>query len=125
MRYGFTGTGDSPDLLLTAGGAVVERYVSLPGGVLHRKGYAVGATGSWSVSNLHGDVIATVSGGAVTAGCVYDPFGQPLNPASGVVDTTAVPATTCILEQYLSRSRRRRFRRKATDAITAQSPALS
>ena len=93
VRYGFTGTDDSPDLLLTAGGAVVERYVSLPGGVLHRKGYAVGATGSWSVSNLHGDVIATVEDGSVTAAFVYDPFGQPLNPASGVVDTTAVPAT--------------------------------
>ena len=67
--------------------------MSLPGGVLHRKGYAVGATGSWSVSNLHGDVIATVEDGSVTAAFVYDPFGQPLNPASGVVDTTAVPAT--------------------------------
>ena len=59
--------------------------MSLPGGVLNRKGYAVGATGSWSVSNLHGDVIATVEDGSVTAAFVYDPFGQPLNPASGVV----------------------------------------
>ena len=29
----------------------------------------------------------------MTAGFVYDPFGQPLNPASGVVDTSAVPVT--------------------------------
>jgi len=91
-RYGFTGTDDSPDLQLTTAGGIGERYIALPGGVLLTKGYAA-STSSWAVSNLHGDVTATITGTTVTAGFVYDPYGQPLNGASGVVDAGATPAT--------------------------------
>ncbi|MBK7610674.1 MAG: hypothetical protein IPJ15_04990 [Actinomycetales bacterium] len=92
-RYGFTGTDDSPDFQLTATGALVERYVALPGGVLFTKGYAAGGLTSWAVTNLHGDTIATITGTTVSAGFVYDPFGQPINPSSGVVDLAATPST--------------------------------
>ena len=91
-RYGFTGTDDSPDLQLTAGNALSERYIGLPGGVLYTKGYAAAGT-VWSLSNLHGDVTTTISGTTVSTGFVYDPYGQPLNPTTGVVDPTATPTT--------------------------------
>ena len=91
-RYGFTGTDDSPDLQVTATGGIGERYLPLPGGVLYTNGYAA-AGAVWSVSNLHGDVIATITSGTVTAGFVDDPYGQPLNPTTGVVDPTATPNT--------------------------------
>ena len=42
---------------------------------------------------LHGDTIATITGTTVTAGYVYDPFGQPINTSSGAVDLAATPTT--------------------------------
>ncbi len=92
-RYGFTGTDDSPDFQLTATNALRERYVALPGGVLYTKGYAAGGLTSWAVTNLHGDTIATITGTSVSAGFVYDPFGQPLGPTTGLVDLAATPST--------------------------------
>jgi len=91
-RYAFTGTDDSPDIQLTATNALSERYVGLPGGVLYTKGYAAAST-VWSISNLHGDVTTTITGTTINTGFVYDPYGQPLNPTTGVVDTAATPTT--------------------------------
>ncbi len=62
-------------------------------GGLYTKGYAAPSLSSWAVTNLHGDTIATITGTTVTAGYVYDPFGQPLNTGSGVVDLAATPST--------------------------------
>ena len=92
-RYGFTSTDDSPDVQLTSSGAIVERYVALPGGVLYTKGYAAPSLTSWAITNLHGDTNATITGTTVTAGYVYDPFGQPINTSSGAVDLAATPTT--------------------------------
>ena len=92
-RYGFTGTDDSPDFQLTPTNALRERYVTLPGGVLYTKGYAAPSLTSWAITNLHGDTIATITGTTVTAGYVYDPFGQPINTNSGAVDLAATPTT--------------------------------
>ena len=92
-RYGFTGTDDSPNFQLTATGALVERYVALPGGVLFTKGYAAGGLTSWAVTNLHGDTIATITGTTVSTGFVYAPFGQPINTSSGAVDLATTPST--------------------------------
>ncbi len=92
-RYGFTSTDDSPDFQLTPTNALRERYVTLPGGVLYTKGYAAPSLTSWAITNLHGDTIATITGTTVTAGYVYDPFGQPINTSSGAVDLAATPTT--------------------------------
>ena len=90
VRYGFTGADDSPDFQLTTAGGLGERYVSLPGGALLTVN---GTTMTWSIPNLHGDIIATVTGTTVTAGFLYDPYGQPLDSSSLAVNIGAVPAT--------------------------------
>jgi RHS repeat-associated protein len=90
VRYGFTGADDSPDFQLTTTGGLGERYVSLPGGVLLTVN---GTTSTWSIPNLHGDIIATVTGTTVTSGFLYDPYGQPLDSSSLAVHIGAVPAT--------------------------------
>ncbi len=50
---------------------------------------------SWALPNLHGDITATTDpAGAITgAGYLYDPYGQPLDPTTGAVNTTATPTT--------------------------------
>jgi RHS repeat-associated protein len=87
-KYGFTGTGDSPDLLLDGGGNVVERYIQLPGGVLYTKR---SSTTVFSLPNVHGDVMATTdASGTQTGTFTYDPFG---NPVSSSPDNTATSST--------------------------------
>jgi RHS repeat-associated protein len=95
VTYGFTDGSDSPDLLLTAAKALGERYVALPGGALLTKHYATPGTDSWALPNVHGDVIASTDpAGAITgAGYLYDPYGQPLDPTTGAVNTAATPTT--------------------------------
>jgi RHS repeat-associated protein len=64
---------------------VVERTVSLPGGVLcTRRGSST--TDVWSYPNLHGDVVATTDGSGTKTGSSrgWDPFGNP-------VGSTTVP----------------------------------
>ncbi|WP_203676553.1 RHS repeat-associated core domain-containing protein, partial [Cellulomonas phragmiteti] len=88
-RYGFTGTGDSPDLLLDAAGVVTARVLSLPGGVVVN--LPVSGEAVWSYPNIHGDVITTANAaGARTGGLFwYDPFGQPVDPVTGLIGTGA------------------------------------
>lgn len=77
VRFGYSGSGDSPDLTLDASNNVVETTVGLPGGVI-RTTRASGTV--WSYANIHGDVAATCDGNGVKQGSTvtYDPYGSVL-----------------------------------------------
>jgi RHS repeat-associated protein len=87
IHYGFTGSGSAPTLILSATNALVQRTLSLPGGV----SVEMPVTGDqiWSYSDLHGDVvvIANQTGTRVGAIFTYDPFGQPIDSATGRIGT--------------------------------------
>ncbi|MDO8122556.1 RHS repeat-associated core domain-containing protein [Isoptericola sp. b490] len=97
VRYGFSGDGDSPDLVLSTTNTLVQRLIVLAGGV--QLTVPVGGAPSWAWPDIHGDVVFTSDAtGARTGGLSgYDPFGQPLDPATGAIGTTsaddAVPDT--------------------------------
>ena len=88
-RYTFAGGGDGAYAVLTGTGTVAERTLGLPGGVM------VTITGpgdrTWLFPNLHGDVILTAddTGTRATTLATYDPFGQPLDPATSNIGTVA------------------------------------
>ncbi|MFC9558177.1 PA14 domain-containing protein [Agromyces sp. NPDC056965] len=85
-RYGFTGGGDSPALLLDGANGVVQSFVGLPGGVTVSK---TGAAQSWSYPNLQGSITVTADAAGVRSAGVfrYDPFGQPIDPVTGQIGT--------------------------------------
>ncbi|WP_151199612.1 PA14 domain-containing protein [Cryobacterium sp. LW097] len=87
VRYSFSGDGDSPDLLLDSASTVVERTLSLPGGVT----VSLPATGAetWSYPNVHGDTVVTADGNGLRAASIalYDPFGQTIDRATGDIGT--------------------------------------
>ena len=93
FRYGFTGGGDSPDLVLNGEGAVVQRTLALPGGVV--VSLPTGGDATWSYPNVHGDVVTTAdAAGTRRSLSSYDPFGQVIDPATGAIGTlTADDAT--------------------------------
>lgn len=87
-RYGYTGDGDGADLILDAGGNLVERTLSLPGGVLLTRA----ADGTrWGYPNIHADILVTADGSGARTGGVhrYDPYGRQIDPATG--NFTAAP----------------------------------
>jgi RHS repeat-associated protein len=86
-RFAFTGAGGSPDLVLDGAGAVLARTLSLPGGVV--VSLPVVGEAVWSYPNVHGDVVAAADGGGVRSGGLawFDPFGQPVDPVSGLIGT--------------------------------------
>jgi RHS repeat-associated protein len=87
-RYGFTGSGDSPDFVLDVSSAATEWDLPLPGGVTaeFRTGSAV-----WSYPSIHGDILVTADqAGARAPGlAVYDPFGQVEDPKTGALGTVS------------------------------------
>ncbi|MBO3088973.1 PA14 domain-containing protein [Cellulomonas dongxiuzhuiae] len=89
VRYGFSDAGDSPDVVLDGAGAVTARMLTLPGGVVVN--LPVSGAAVWSYPNIHGDVIATADAGGARTGALtwYDPFGQPVDPVTGRIGTTA------------------------------------
>jgi len=81
-------TGGAMNAVLNASNTVVQRTVSLPGGVQVALTPGTPATQVWSYPNLHGDVILTAdSTGQRTGRYAYDPFGQPVDPATGDIGT--------------------------------------
>lgn len=86
VRYGYTGEGDASDFLLDATGNVVQKYVTLPGDVLVKikpQSTSAAAT-TYSLPNLHGDVMATVNAdGALTGKYITGPYGEtlPVSPS--------------------------------------------
>ena len=91
--YSYTGDGDTPDLQLAGAGTIGERYISLAGRVLYTKRYSNPGGEIWALPNIHGDTLATTSGSGNLTGtaAIYDPFGSPLNPATGLADEPPTP----------------------------------
>jgi RHS repeat-associated protein len=75
-------------LTLTSGGVELEATLGLPGGASL---IVTDTDERWSYPNLHGDVIITADGGGARVGAraSYDPFGQPIDPTTGLIGTTA------------------------------------
>lgn len=86
LRFGFTGDGDSPDLILGTDNSVLQRVFGLPGGVTLSK---TSAGQSWSYPNIHGDITVTADAAGTRSAGVhrYDPFGQPIDPVTGQIGT--------------------------------------
>lgn len=83
--YGYTTAGDSPSFVTDSVGTVVQKYLTLPGGVnvtIKPQSTSAGAA-TYSLSNLHGDIMATVNAdGTPTLQAPTGPFGEML-PGSG------------------------------------------
>jgi RHS repeat-associated protein len=80
LRYSYTGDGDTPDATLDSTSNVIERTISLPGGVLLTK--RLGVADVWSYPNIHGDVASTADNLGLKlppTTFTYDPYGQGLN----------------------------------------------
>ena len=72
--------------VLDGAGAVRQRTVGLPGGASLTDD---GTTVEWFYPNLHGDVILQADEGGARVGVrsAFDPFGQPVDPATGDIGT--------------------------------------
>ena len=85
-NYGFTGAGDTPDFATDTTGAVTEAYLQLPGNVLLTARPSAAADEdkqTYSLPNVHGDIMATTSASGVLQGTwLTGPFGEVLSSAS-------------------------------------------
>jgi len=87
-QSGYAGGGNSAVWTLNGTGAVLQHTLGLPGGVSE----SVQATGAvWSFPNLQGAVTVTTNATGTRQGTLslYDPFGNPLDVATGRIGTTA------------------------------------
>lgn len=86
VRYTFAGSTQFG--VLSSSGILIERDLSLPGGVSVQLPAA--GSGSWSYPNLHGDSILTADGAGIRTGArsAFDPFGEPIEPTTGDIGTT-------------------------------------
>ncbi|MEB0286868.1 PA14 domain-containing protein [Cryobacterium sp. 10I1] len=88
----FAATANGASIILGGTGIPVQTTRSLPGGA------SVAArpdgTQVWSYPNIHGDVAVTADEtGTRTATYRYDPFGQSIDPLTGLIGTTAADDT--------------------------------
>jgi RHS repeat-associated protein len=72
---------------------VNDEAVSLPGGVTDD---IQGSSAVWSFPDLHGDDTVTTNGTGTRTGAIaiYDPFGDPINLATGLIGTLAANTST-------------------------------
>ncbi|NDC22247.1 hypothetical protein EBZ57_02645 [bacterium] len=96
--YGYTGSGDTPDVLTDASNKVVEAYLQLPGGVLatiRPSGKTIDKIQTYTLPNIHGDTMATTNGkGALTGLFMAGPFGESMTISKTVTGQTATPDNT-------------------------------
>src|SRR5205807_5410642 len=81
VRYGYTDHSDNTAMELNPSNQVLDRTLSLVGGVSLTRTQAVpSAADVWSYPNIHGDVAATSDGTGTKTGTTFtwDPYGQPL-----------------------------------------------
>ncbi|WP_394194890.1 hypothetical protein [Microbacterium foliorum] len=87
-RYLFAGSGDAAWGQKV--GTAVTRSVGLPGGVSWTN---QAGTVTWSFPNLAGHGLMTRSGGTNGVLLLWDPFGQPVDPATFAIGTAAANDT--------------------------------
>ena len=94
VKYGFTGSGDTPGYLLDNAGNIKQKYVTLPGDVLatiKTDSTSAGAT-TYSLPNIHGDIFATVNAdGALLSTFTTGAFGEVLPNAITQPNEALVP----------------------------------
>jgi RHS repeat-associated protein len=73
--------------VLNGSNEVLQRTLGLPGGATRTD---TGGTVAWFYPNFHGDTIlqADNAGARVGVRSAFDPFGQPIEPATGNIGTT-------------------------------------
>ena len=84
-HYAFLYDSDSPDVAMDASNNITEKYLSLPGDVqlTLRPASTSASYLTASLSNIHGDTMATVDAdGTLTGTYTYDPFGVLLSSSS-------------------------------------------
>lgn len=88
VRYGHTGSGDGAALILDGQNTLLQQVLALPGGVTVTMS---AGSESWSYPSIHGDVTVTADAAGTRSTGVfrYDPFGQPIDSATGQIGTTA------------------------------------
>jgi RHS repeat-associated protein len=87
VRYGHTGAGDAPQVVMNTSNQVITTTLALPGGaILHYQPNTPTAS-KWSYPNLQGSIIAQTDATGAKTGTtiVYDPDGIPV--AGGLPDT--------------------------------------
>ncbi|HEU4913808.1 MAG TPA: PA14 domain-containing protein [Candidatus Saccharimonadales bacterium] len=102
LRYGYTASGDTPDFIKQTDGTVVEKYLSLPGGVTVtiRPSASGGGQKTYSLPNIHGDNMATLDGsGTRTATSIVGPFGEPI-PGQQSLDNSLSGTTFSYVGQH-------------------------
>ncbi|WP_162958873.1 RHS repeat-associated core domain-containing protein [Nocardia yunnanensis] len=109
-HYGYASSSDSADVILDANGAMVQRILTLPGGVTLTVNYGQSTSGggftlpggttpqhptTWSYPNLHGDILFTADGSAARSAQIYlyDPYGQDIDPGTGAFADIPISAT--------------------------------
>ncbi|MFB7878528.1 PA14 domain-containing protein [Nocardia sp. NPDC056064] len=94
-RYGFTSDTSGPEFILDSAGNLRQRVVKLSGGVVFTKNYAPNSASNWAYPNIHGDILFTADSAGARTGSIhlYDPFGQNIDPVSGVFGKIPIPAT--------------------------------
>ncbi len=96
-NYAYAGGGDAAAFTLTSANHVQEQTLSLPGGASVS---IQSSTQVWSYAGLSGHVIATADAAGTRVGGIFltDPYGDPIDPATGCIGTTTAdtngPANT-------------------------------
>ena len=88
--YGFTGS-SGPSFAMNTSGTILQDYLSLPGGLnlTIDPGQTGAASQTASLSNIQGDVIATLDGDNNLSGTYsYDPFGNLISSSGQPSNTT-------------------------------------
>ncbi|WP_156376753.1 RHS repeat-associated core domain-containing protein [Yonghaparkia sp. Root332] len=88
VRYAHAASGDVSTLVVDEAGAILDYTVALPGGVAARM---LPGAQQWSYPNMHGDIVLTADGDGVRGAQLvrYDPFGQPIDPATGRIGSSS------------------------------------
>ncbi|MFP3964434.1 PA14 domain-containing protein [Actinomadura fulvescens] len=94
-RYGFTSNAGGPEFVLDASGGLRQRVLKLPGGVVLTKTYDTAKTANWAHPTIQGHILFTADGTGTRTGKIrlYDPFGQNIDPDTGAIGDTPIPAT--------------------------------